>query len=137
MHIRKRIHIAVVCVSKMALVAVAGYHIGHLVDLVSPLPLFLSLSVSPGPRSLRPPELTHHRTPPLPRLLLATKEVSAVANVVPQRSSHREKRDRRDLDSIYLAILRKANEESFLGQDRHGKSGFRGCIGKRRRAGVE
>lgn len=94
---------AYACASKMALTAVAGYHIGHLVDLAS------LLSVSPDrPDRFCPPvrshkhtythsymQTQHHITLTLAGLSLslsslptsftrarATKEVSAVANVV-------------------------------------------------------
>lgn len=111
------------CVSKMALTAVAGYHIGHLVDLASLLSLSIylsrsySFSVSQPARSapssctpriyiyiyiyaraltLGPPSRQS-----FPRLSLATKEVSAVANVVPRLRRAVKTLTRR------LAIVRK------------------------------
>lgn len=100
-------------VSKIALTAVARYHIRHLVDLASPLFLFHPIADRSVLLRARAHTHTHVHSyaltpdhPLFPRLSLATKEVSVVANVVSQLR-HMSRRAFDAINSIYFMILEK------------------------------
>lgn len=110
---RKRIRIAAVRISKMALAAVARYHIGHLVDLVSSLSLSLRLSVpllvvsdhsvplSSYTIALHPSHVFHSRQK---RFRLSPMSFSGF--VTPRKA--------RSAPEICLPIRRKTNGDAFV-----------------------
>lgn len=127
-HIRKRIRTAAVRISKMALAALARYHIGHLVDLVSSLSLSPSqwFPITPFPWAHTP---SHH---PSHVFHSRQKRFRLSPMSFPGFVTSRKARDRFDLSRE----PEKNERGTFVPWARStwDKSEIRSCISKRRKA---